>query len=286
MNINHRGARIILLLLILFIMIGCKNSESQNQIQRTLVIAHRGSSAEYPENTLAAFKAAVDVNADYIELDVHLSKDGEIVVLHDDTIDRTTDGTGFVSDYTVAELRGFDAGSWFDPKFKDEHIPTLLEAIEVVENTQTRLCVEIKEKEKKHYPGLEKRLVEIIHQNDLIGHLVVTSYNKNVVKNLKELEPKVAIAYDPNDGEYKEFQKQAAQCPVVILNTGANMACFNHKNLSDEIISECLYNGVPLWVWTVDDEGRMKELVTSGIEAIMTNKPDVLRHVVDQHLAR
>lgn len=283
MNIKSHWLKITLFFMVLCIIVGCKNPREQSQIDRTLVIAHRGFSAEYPENTIAAFKAAVAAKADYIELDVHLSKDGEIVVMHDDTIDRTTNGTGFVNDYTVAELKKFDAGAWFDHAFVGERIPTLLEAIDLVENTSTRLCVEIKEKQKQHYPGLEKRLVEIVHQKDLIGHLVVTTYNKNVVSNLKKLEPRLPIAYDLNKDEYKKANEKPAESAMVVLNTNANMACFNHIHLSNEIISECLFNGVPLWVWTVNDEETMEKLVGFGIEAIMTDKPDVLRNVINSN---
>ena len=283
MNIKSQWLKITLFFIALCMIAGCNSHQCQRQTDRTLVIAHRGFSAEYPENTIAAFKAAVAAKADYIEIDVHLSKDGKIVVMHDDTIDRTTNGTGFVNDYTLIELREFDAGAWFNDKFAGERIPTLLEEIEIVENTQTRLCVEIKEKQKQHYPGLEKRLVEIVQQNDLIGQLVVTSFNKDVVTNLKNIEPRIAIAYDPSNEEYEAFKKQASQCAVTVLGTGANMACFNHKHLSKEIIAECLLNGVPLWVWTVNDENTMEKLVGFGIEAIMTDKPDILRNVINRN---
>ncbi len=282
MNIYRSALKIGLILIVLSAFFGCNDTENHSQIQRTLVIAHRGFSAEYPENTIAAFKAAVAAKADYIELDVHLSKDGEIVAIHDDKIDCTTNGVGFVNDYTLAQLREFDAGSWFDQKFAGERIPTLLEAIDVVENTQTRLCVEIKEKQKQHYPGLEKRLVEIVHQKNLIGHLVVTTYNKNVVSNLKKLEPRLPIAYDLNNDEYKKAKEKPAECAMVVLNTNANMACFNHKHLSKEIISESLLNAVPLWVWTVNDKNTMEKLVASGIEAIMTDNPVMLRNVISR----
>ena len=95
-----------------------------------LVIAHRGFSGAAPENTLAAFKKAMEVDSDMMELDVRFSKDGQVVVMHDDTLDRTTNGRGKVSDYTLKELKQFDAGSWFAPQFAGEQIPTLVEVLE------------------------------------------------------------------------------------------------------------------------------------------------------------
>lgn len=284
--------RIILSVLGLFCIVttslltSCSKDGDGLMIQRTLIVAHRGFSGEYPENTIAAFKAAVEEKADFIELDVHLSKDGEIVVLHDDTIDRTTNGSGFVNDYTVAQLKEFDAGSWLDSKFAGEKIPTLVEAFNVVRDTHTRLCVEIKEKQGQYYPGLEERLVEIMHQNNLIGQCVVTSYSKDVVKNLKKLQPRLAIAYDPNKAEYKTFVDNPAKCAILVLNVRADMACFDHRNLTEGIIAECLNNGVPIWAWTVNEKDVMEKLVGWRVEAIMTNYPNILREVVGKSLAK
>ena len=113
-----------------------------SEIKRPLVIAHRGYREKYPENTLAAFNAAVDAGAPMIELDVSLTKDRKLIVIHDDTLDRTTDGIGPVSEYTLAELKRFDAGSWFGTCFKDEQLPALEEVFDAV-GGQVLLNIEI-----------------------------------------------------------------------------------------------------------------------------------------------
>lgn len=112
----------------------------------TEIMAHRGSRINRPENTLAAFEEAVRVGADGIELDVHLSKDGQVVVIHDETLDRTTDGAGFVHEWTLADLQQLDAGSWFDPAFADQKIPALAEVLDLLESLgfQGRLNIELK----------------------------------------------------------------------------------------------------------------------------------------------
>ena len=109
-----------------------------------IVLAHRGYSAKAPENTMAAFELALAVGADGIELDVHMTRDGEIVVIHDDTLDRTTNGKGPVSDQTMAELRELDAGSWFSPEFAGERIPTLKLVLELIKDKDVLLNIEIK----------------------------------------------------------------------------------------------------------------------------------------------
>ncbi len=123
----------------------------------TKILAHRGASAYAPENTMAAFKKAIEMNADGIELDVHLSKDGYIVIIHDERVDRTTDGKGEVKDFSLDELKKLDAGSWFSDEYKGEKIPTLEELLSLIKNTEIYLNIEIKAGYRV-YPDIEEKL--------------------------------------------------------------------------------------------------------------------------------
>src|SRR5512136_3234943 len=144
-------------------------------LDRPLNFAHRGASHEAPANTLAAFLLAVDLGAEGIELDVHLSKDGHLVVIHDFDVSATTDGQGLVRNKTLAELKELDAGSWFDPVFADQRIPTLQEVIDAVGH---RLLLNIELKVKGWGDGgLAAKVVQIVEQNGLVDRVILSSFN-------------------------------------------------------------------------------------------------------------
>jgi glycerophosphoryl diester phosphodiesterase len=154
---------------------------------RPVVEAHRGDSANAPENTLAAFRAAVALPVRWIELDVHPTQDGVLVVIHDDTVDRTTDGSGAVSDLTGEALRRLDAGSWFDAQFAGERIPTLAEVIDLVGPTGTRLNIEIKSPP----PGLDvaRPVVDLLRQAGKAREYVVSSFDLSVLLEVQAIAP-------------------------------------------------------------------------------------------------
>lgn len=143
--------------------------------EKVLVVAHQGASIVAPENTLASFRKALDMSADALELDVMLSKDGEVVVIHDTLVDHTTDGSGNVSDLTLAELKELDAGSWFAPEFSEERVPTLQEVMSLARG---RALLEIEIKTRAFLPGsLERKVLDLIVENGIEKEVIVTSFN-------------------------------------------------------------------------------------------------------------
>lgn len=166
---------------------GGDTDESRNKIMN---IAHRGASGYAPENTLAAFDKAVEMQADYIEIDVQLSKDDLPVIIHDDTLDRTTNGTGNVSAYTLEELRSLDAGSWFDKKYAGEKIPSLNEVLEMY-GEKINILIELKSPEL--YPGVEEKVAEALakYKLDTSNNIVIQSFNHPSVIKSAELLPEI-----------------------------------------------------------------------------------------------
>jgi glycerophosphoryl diester phosphodiesterase len=150
-----------------------------------LVIAHRGFSGIAPENTIAAIKLAMERGVDMIEIDVHQSKDGVPVVIHDKTIDRTTNGTGRVAAHTYSQLNSFDAGSWFDTAYKEEHIPSLEEVLELIAGT-CKLLIEIKHGS-SIYGEIEKKVIETVHLKNAQDWCILQSFEDEVLENLKNL---------------------------------------------------------------------------------------------------
>ncbi|BBO70134.1 glycerophosphodiester phosphodiesterase [Desulfosarcina alkanivorans] len=160
-----------------------------------LFIAHRGYSSRYPENTLAAFNAAIDAGARMIELDVNLSRDRQMVVIHDETVDRTTSGTGRVAEHTLSQLSRLDAGSWFDPQFCRETLPTLAQVLDAVKG-QVMVNIEIKpEAYESHGPpdAVERQVLDLVCKKQMLDDVLVSSFEWQVLDNLRTLAPGIAL---------------------------------------------------------------------------------------------
>ncbi len=221
--------------------------------QKFFKIAHRGASAYEPENTLRSFKRAFDMKADMIELDVRMSKDGHLVVIHDSTVDRTTNGRGLVRDMTLAELKKLDAG-------KGERIPTLEEVIEVGLE-KTKFAIEIKE------PGTEKNTIDMIRQYRLLDDVFIISKNREFLKNVKALE--VAIR----------------TCLITVFSCAsvdsgreslADAIAPFHFFITKGLVKKVKRSGLFIFTWVVDNEKRALWMKDIGINGIVTNRPDII----------
>lgn len=173
-----------------------RTQESHANDSKTAIFAHRGSKGKYPENTLLSFRAAKLAGADGIELDVHLSADGELVVIHDEKVDRTTNGTGLVREFTSAELKALDAGSWFAPTFQGVSIPTLQEVLTLLVDLSFTgtLNIEVKT-DKFEYPGIEQKVLAQLAKQKWPFKLVFSSFNRTTLANLHALDEQLQLAY-------------------------------------------------------------------------------------------
>jgi glycerophosphoryl diester phosphodiesterase len=233
-----------------------------NKASEQLVIeAHRGDSTNAPENTLAAFRAAVALPVKWIELDVHPTQDGALVVIHDDTVDRTTDGSGAVCDLTREALRRLDAGSWFDAQFAGERIPTLAEVLDLVAPTGTRLNIEIKSPP----PGLDvaRPVVELLRQAGKAREYVVSSFDLSVLLEVQATAPEITLALI---GLGPEILPLALQHRLPWIHG-------YHATLDEAIIREAHANGIKVNAWTVDDPSTLTAWVAKGLDKLCTNRP-------------
>src|SRR6266700_3376300 len=156
-----------------------------------ILIAHRGGSLEAPENTLAAFGHAIKLGIRYVELDVHLTRDGALAVIHDESVDRTTDGHGLVQDHSLAELKQLDAGAWFNPAYAGERIPTLDEVLAWARARGTVVDIEIKNAP-LYYAGIEEAVVKALDSEHMAEQVIVISFDHGAVKRVKALDPRIA----------------------------------------------------------------------------------------------
>jgi len=246
---------------------------------RPYVIAHRGISGRYPENTLVAYQHAIDAKADWIELDVYTTADGVVIVSHDSTADRCTDGHGYFHAMTLEQVKKLDAGSWFDPQFAGLRIPTLEETLDFMGDGRIRICIEIKGDGTANYLRTARAVVEILQRRKILRHVVLASFNHEALRAVKTWEPLLATSLDPTpqDGSLTPWEL----CQQVLKY---NITAMQHtyETLTPEIIDEAHQHGFSLWAWTVNDPDDMRRIVAMEPDAIMTDHADVLRKIVDE----
>lgn len=238
-----------------------------------LNIAHRGFSGKYPENTMLAFRKAVEAGADGIENDVHLTKDGEIVIIHDERIDRTCDGTGFVCDYTLEELRQFDASAGFKGVYGVNRIPTLREYFEFVQPINGFITnIELKTGYNV-YPGIEKKVAEMIKEFGLEDRIIISSFNHFSVARFKALCPEIKCGFLEGDW-ILDFGAYAREHGVECVHP-----CYN--TVTGETAKEIKDNGIEINTWTVNTPDEVRRLYKLGVTAVISNYPDMAREVIE-----
>ncbi len=242
-----------------------------------LVLAHRGASYDAPANTLAAFKLARQMGADGVELDTSLTADGIPVVIHDFSVDETTDGTGRVRDLTLREIKRLDAGSHYDFAFKTERIPTLEEAFEVM-GPEMLVNVELKSVGLRPN-GLEAAVLGVIRRHNMHSRVIVSSFNLFALRRFHHLAPNIPLGYlySPDMPLYLRWfmlgVPHQARHPQHTLITPNYMAWAHHQRFRVN-------------TWTVDDPARMSALRDLGVDAIITNRPNVLLEVLGRSNAK
>lgn len=239
-----------------------------------LNIAHRGFSGKYPENTMLAFKKAIEAGADGVEFDVHLTKDGEIVIIHDERIDRTSDGEGFVADYTYEELTKFDMYAGFAGQFGFNKIPTLREYFELVKPIDGFITnIELKTGVNE-YPGIEKAVFELIKEFGLEDRIIISSFNHYSVMRFKELASDIDCGYLTGDWIYN-FGEYAR-------NRGVECVHPRFNSLNENSVAEIKANGIRINTWTVNEESEVERLYNLGVDAVITNYPDMAKRVIER----
>lgn len=229
-----------------------------------LNIAHRGASGEAPENTLAAFLLAVEQGCDAIELDVHLSRDGELVVCHDDTIDRTTTGTGAIRDLTVAELKRADAGVKFDKKYASERLPLLEEVFAAM---PPHMMINVETKDEVFDGKVNRKLAELMKRTNRVESVVVSSFfHKSLVELVRLLpEARIGLLYASDFASHVRVA-DAVGVPVYSLHP-------NYRLLQDSDIREAAQRGIQVYPWTVNREADMRKLIQAGVSGIINDYP-------------
>lgn len=243
-------------------------------MQKPIIYSHRGASAYAPENTMSAFRKGIEMGAKGIENDIHLTKDGHIVVCHDADVKRTSNGEGLIKDFTLEELKQFDFGSWFSPEFEGERIPTLEEVLILIKDWDGILNIEIKGIPTLDLPGIEEKLVELVRKYSLTEKVIISSFNHYSLAELKRIAPEIKTAILYSELMYEPWN--------YVKNINAFAIHPGMGYLTKEIIEGCKKNGVIVNVWTANEKEHMKMLLDAGVDGIITNCPDIAVELVKQ----
>jgi len=240
---------------------------------RPLIIAHRGNSSVAPENSLPAFQSAIDAKADLVELDYFHSSDGIPVVMHDEILDRTTNAEQLlgkpkllIGDFPAAELQKLDIGAWFDDKFIGTRLPTLVESLDLIQSRSVTLI------ERK--AGDAQTLVRLLEQKKLIDDVVVQAFDWEFIAACRQLSSRLALGTLSGKPASEEQIRAAAA-------TGADLIVWDHKKIGGEQIALIHQLGKKAWAYTIDDPVRASQLLASGLDGVITNKPAEMRKLRD-----
>ncbi|MDD9269667.1 glycerophosphodiester phosphodiesterase [Paenibacillus sp. GCM10023248] len=236
-------------------------------INKPMIIAHRGAKGMAPENTLAAFRLGLSQGCEGIELDVHLTADEEIVVCHDMTLDRTTNGKGLIVEKSLSEIKTYDAGLWIGDEFKGETVPTLDEVFDLVPES-IMINVEVK----YAYEGrMERKLVEFLRRRKRLNHVIVSSFDHKCVRRIKQMdsEVKIGLLYQSNLLDPTAYAR-SFDVDVYSLHPYFQM-------LDAEDVLKAKENGLYVYPYTANEEIDLLKLTDMGVSGIITDFPGRLK---------
>lgn len=241
-----------------------------------IVIAHRGASDIAPENTLAAFREAVRVGADLVEMDLRLTRDREVVVFHDRDLDRTTDGTGPLAEKTLAELKNLDASARFAPEFKGERIPTLAEALAVLSAGRTGVCLELKIDRGREdaRPELVSRTLEILKEISFPNRLLLASFDLAAVRLVRTIGPELETGLI--------FREETVWTRPAAELTGVDLLSARWNIVTSSRVAVARGDGKEVWAWTVDRPDELARVCAAGVDGVASNNPAWLKKELER----
>lgn len=246
------------------------NTISKQEQQEMVNVAHRGASGHAPENTMVAFQKGVEMKADYIEIDVQMTKDGELVVIHDTTVDRTTNGTGKVGDLTLEEIRQLDAGSWFSEAYVGEAVPTFEE---VLDEFRGKVGILIELKAPELYPGVEEKMADALIERNMSkpnhNKIIIQSFNHKSMETSKELLPNLAHGVLTGGSWADVTEEQLAQ-----FATYADYFNPTMNIVTDELVRDVHEAGMDIYPYTSRSPEQALRLFDLNVDGIITDYPE------------
>ena len=245
---------------------------------KPLIIAHRGFRAKFPENTCIAFEAAVQAGAQMLEMDVTLTLDKELVIIHDTTVDRTTNGTGLVNSFSLRELKQLDAGSWFDSRFADERIPTLSEVLDNIVTDKILLNLEIKPANlstQSVIGEIEQMLVTVIEERHLLPKVLITSFDAGALTRIKQLDHRIPIGLN---SKFTEGEHTIARCKALdVFSYHPNFAYLEVASI------EMLHKSdIYVMPYNIENSMEIQQLQDWGVDGLCVEDPQMAANSMEQ----
>lgn len=243
-----------------------------SRFSKPLLIGHRGYPARFPENTLASFRGAMQAGCGMIELDVTITKDRRIVVIHDDTLDRTTTGKGLVRERGFEEIRRLDAGGWFDPRFSAERVPELSEVLELTAG-RCLLNIEIKTSAfEAGYPAdaIERQVVELVRTAGAMDRVIVSSFDPRILQRIAAMEAPPALALISDDGADRGVLERLLALKAFSWHP-------RFKGLTRDLVEQLHAADLKVFPWTINTRAEAQRLLALGVDGLICNELEVLR---------
>ena len=234
-------------------------------MKKTKVLGHRGCAGLEPENTMRAFKRALDLGVDFIEFDIRMTKDKKLVVIHDEKLDRTTNGMGFVRDFNFEKIRKFDAE-------KGEKIPSFKQTLKFMKNKRPIILIEIKE------PETAEAILKIIKKEKLENKVLVVSFWHNVLKKIKEIDPKIKTG--------ALFRKKVKNIIPLIKEIKADGLGLEYHSIDEEIVKDCHKENLEINAWTVNEIEDIERMIKLGVDIISSNYPNRVLEILKKRKGR
>jgi glycerophosphoryl diester phosphodiesterase len=245
----------------------------------TLVAAHRGGAALWPENSLLAFRGSLALGVDALELDLHMTADGEIVVLHDPTLERTTTARGRVRDLKLADLAGVRLKTR-DGVVTDERIPTFAQVLDLAALVSVELLPEIKvDANRQRYDGIEETVLALVRARGLQARTTIQAFQVETIRRLRELEPKARTMLLVARGDVERDRARPAEAVGRARALGATDLGMNHRLIDADVMAAARAAGVRVSAWTVNEEADIRRMVDLGVDVVMSDRPDVAKKV-------
>ncbi|MCD9021769.1 glycerophosphodiester phosphodiesterase [Cohnella silvisoli] len=240
------------------------------------IVAHRGSSGYAPECTLSAYRLGVNMKADYIEIDLRQTLDGELIAMHDETVNRTTNGSGAVKNMTLAEIKALDAGSWYnETEFVDEKVPTLREIFEAF-GKDTHYMLETKAPEENS--GLEEKVWALVKEFELTDHVAIQSFSKESLLKFRERSNNVPLF----QLFWYDRPAQISEALLEEISAYANGIGANFLRINENYVRKVKQAGLLMYPYTVNHKANMTKAVRWGVDGVHTDYPDRFKEVVDK----
>ena len=245
----------------------------------TRVAAHRGGAGLWPENSLLAFRQALALGVDALEFDLHMTADGEVVVLHDPTLERTTTGAGRVRDLKLADLAGAQlkarAGT-----VTDELIPTFAQVLDLASKGSAELLPEIKvDANRQRYDGIEEKVLALVRARGLSARTTIQAFQPETIRRLRELEPKARTMLLVARGDVERDRARPAEAVRRARDLGATDLGMNHRLIDADVMAAARADGVRVSAWTVNDEADIRRMIDLGVDVVMSDRPDLAKRL-------